>query len=605
MNKLKKIVVTTSLLQLLILSATQTIKANTIIAQENFEDGLDDGWIKEHESGSVDYSSKWKILNGMYGLKINSLFIVENSFFGKNEWTDYQVEFDMLPISGLDKNFIFRYQDRTSLNTYNRWYEIHISGTDIHLSKHGHGDIVPAKSININNGTLYNWRIKAINTRITIEYKKSSEENYQTIFDIEDSTYDPILNGKIGIRIGTGVFPSTEIYFDNIVVTDLNNELIDISHQSQKDPQWADQVYDHATEWAEAGSTGIKNWGCALTSASMILSHHGFQTNPAELNQYLIDQSGYTNWGGVIWSYFTKFARDKKQQNPDLSQTKLLEFSYPDYDSAIVAQDLSAGLPVILKLLTNPENNSHHFLVAAGTNKQTNNLLGFDPAKTDPSHINIDEQYPSAEKLNIARFTPSNTDLSYLWIFGSNTLSNFHINNNPTTPFQEGSIQDSLSSDVSQSYQTIAIPKPQTDNYLISFTTTHPGFHTFEVAAFDSTGDDYHQTLSIFVTPEISRHLNLYYNHDQIDPTNLKLTSSTQIIRSMMNYGLSQQKMSKWAHKHFLQMLDQVEKQMLKNNHKATQAIIAATISQISESVNRGQIDQQFANQLIAEFKLL
>lgn len=597
--------------QLLVFSSVNFVKAENILASDDFNDENDEGWIRYHESGNSDYSNQWSFLNGMYGLKIDSSFVIENSLWGDNQWTDYEVSFDMLPLSGADKNFILRYQDRSHQNTFNRWYEIHISGTTIHLTKIGYGDIAPAKNISINNGSKYNWKARLIGNKISVYYKKDNDSQFIEIFDIEDQTLDPILNGKIGIRIGTGSAYPTEIYFDNIVVTDLSpNKLINIPHLSQIDPIWKDTTYDHAESWAPTNISTIKDWGCALTSASMILNYYGFPNNPQTLNQYLIDKHGYNAWGGVIWSYFTKYAKEAKDNNSDLANNQLLEFSYPIFSQQILDQDLANNQPSILKLLTHPEANGYHFVVFTGQNTQGGNNLIHDPLTLAPTPVSLSAAYPSITPIRIARFTPSNTDLSYIWVYTDPGVNHLNITNLSTSgeePFDliESESIYAPSSDTSQPhFNTYFKAKPTGNQYRITATTTQADNYTIEVDAFDRLAANQHQTFNLFISPNISREIVINYDPLNAQNTTIKPTLSLNAIQELLAYDLENKLISPTLHRHFVKMLNLIQKQLDKNNQTAATSIKQALIAQIHEALNSKKLQPSAYTQLLYELSL-
>lgn len=607
---LTKIISAFILLQLFIFHSTNQIQGAYILGSENFDDLTDNGWIRQHEFGNVNYSSMWSFRYGMYGLKIDSSFIIENSFWGDNSWTDYQVDFDMLPISGDDKNFMLRYQDRSDENLFNRWYEIHVSGTTIHLSKHGYGDIVPAKNIPITNGATYNWRATLKGTKIRIEYKTQNESLYTTIFNVEDNTPNPILNGKIGIRIGAGSNYPVEIYFDNIVVTDLSSTTLDVKHLSQTDPRWGSEVYDNAPKWANPGSTGIKNWGCALTSASMVLNYYGFPNNPSDLNHYLINNRGYNAWGGVIWSYFTKYASETKANHPELAGNKLLEFDYPVYNPETIKQDISNLQPDIINLLVNQNKQSHHFVVSLGYNKQTQDIFLLDPALIDPEPVSLHDNFSNTIKQRLARFVPSNTDLSYLWVYASDNLGEFSITDKTGQPipgsetFLDGGIADNQSDDRSPLYTTYMLAKPTTGEYNIALKGSQPGFYTVEVVAFDRQANDVHYLYHLYSDPGSPQKLTLNLNLEDLPATALNRSSSGEIIQKIITYGYNQGKIKHQFIKHLLHMIDQIVKQTDKANWQAATSIKNATINQILTAAEN-QISSEYRDYLITELRLL
>src|SRR5690606_12518854 len=113
---------------------------------------------------------------------------------------------------------------------------------------------------------------------------------------------------------------------------------LDVPFLSQRDPEWKDFEYDHASSIVgnPVGKQEIEEWGCALTSAAMVLKYHGYDfdldgTNltPASLNTYFNNNFGFTKRGGVIWNVASTFAQEAQATSSyqDLNLNSL-EFEY-------------------------------------------------------------------------------------------------------------------------------------------------------------------------------------------------------------------------------------------------------------------------------------
>jgi hypothetical protein len=107
--------------------------------------------------------------------------------------------------------------------------------------------------------------------------------------------------------------------------------------------------------------------GCAVTSAAMVLSAYGVDTDPQRLNQYLTLHGGYTGEG---WLYWEKAA--------EVAPGGQVEKAYEDSPSyALIDQNLLAGNPVIVRLTL--WNGHTHFVVVVG--KAGWDYLIQDPAR--------------------------------------------------------------------------------------------------------------------------------------------------------------------------------------------------------------------------------
>jgi len=128
----------------------------------------------------------------------------------------------------------------------------------------------------------------------------------------------------------------------------------------QNDPRWTFDLL---------GSTidTMGQAGCAVTSAAMVLSAYGVDTDPQRLNQYLTTHGGYTENG---WLYWEKAA--------EVAPGGQVEKAYEDPPSyALIDQNLLAGNPVIIRLTL--RNGHTHFVVIVG--KAGWDYLIQDPAR--------------------------------------------------------------------------------------------------------------------------------------------------------------------------------------------------------------------------------
>jgi len=130
---------------------------------------------------------------------------------------------------------------------------------------------------------------------------------------------------------------------------------------TQNDPRWTFELLGPTFET-------MGQAGCAVTSAAMVLSAYGIDTDPDRLNQYLTTHGGYTENG---WLYWEKAA--------EVAPGGQVEKAYEDLPSyALIDQNLLAGNPVIVRLTL--RNGTTHFVVVVG--KDGWNYLIQDPARS-------------------------------------------------------------------------------------------------------------------------------------------------------------------------------------------------------------------------------
>lgn len=104
--------------------------------------------------------------------------------------------------------------------------------------------------------------------------------------------------------------------------------------------------------------------GCAVSSAAMVLSYYGVDTDPQRLNIFLTGASGYTPEGWIYWEAAAEFEPGK------------VRHAYEDLPSyRLIDSNLCRGNPVIVRLRM--PGGTTHFVVVAGKS-------GFDYLTCDP-----------------------------------------------------------------------------------------------------------------------------------------------------------------------------------------------------------------------------
>jgi hypothetical protein len=134
--------------------------------------------------------------------------------------------------------------------------------------------------------------------------------------------------------------------------------VISVPQFFQGDPRWSDELLGNTT-----GTLGAE--GCAVASASMVLSHYGMDVDPGRLNIFLKERHGYEGAGWLRWESAAEFTPG------------LIEKAYEDLPSyALIDWNLLRGNPVIVRLRL--PSGITHFVVIVGKR-------GFDYLMRDPS----------------------------------------------------------------------------------------------------------------------------------------------------------------------------------------------------------------------------
>lgn len=532
-----------------------TASYGQVLFSDNFSDGNDIGWQKQHVSGATNTIPLWQVLNGRYGMNLLAYGTVGNSFNGNETWTDYKYEFDMYPELGVNRNFLFRVNETSPGSNSYLYYELHVSGNNINLHKIANSDpnlpiIFPVTTtFNIENNHIYNWKTELIGNNIKVYVKENTQSEYTKIIDVYDNN-SPVLTGRIGLRIGTGL-DYTRIYFDNIVVTDLTPDPtptpiptptltltptltptplptptptppgFEVPYYSQRDYH---SIYDSTKK-------KISDLGCALTSAAMVLRYHQifllpdlYLLNPNTLNTYLINNHGYGLGGGIIFDEISRITYLMSTQS-GMFNFKALDYHKlkpPDY--ANLDATLSAALnPVILEITEPTSPSGVHFVVARGVVNSGREYVINDPFDQDVTRLLI----PPKNIVSTRFFEPTNTNLSSILIQTNEpvvlTITDPH--GNITNPTANSIPQSSLTLDLpildDGDHTATAGPSiwefyaedPKPGKYTVKAAVNGPaGLYELWLQTYNYDGSHNVFRRQVFIGPLSPYQLNLHYD---------------------------------------------------------------------------------------------
>ncbi len=483
---------------LLLLFSSRSVYATSKVFKDDFDDGNADGWIVPRNTCFFNGSpSQWQVINGKVGTKINGggciTELVPNDILWNNIGDNYSFEFDMDLVSGTDHNFGFRNTDPTKL-----YYGIHTSAPNsMILQLVGNSNIyqntvyLPGE---FSNGQTIHFKIDVIGEHIKI-YKGIPP---QLILDYPDAG-GLAPTGKIVLQASAGSDPSSETYFDNIVVTSINPDL-NIPSLKQTSEPWQGLTYDTANIWTSANST-INLWGCALTSVTMVLQYYGITKlvdgtvlNPGTLNSWLKSQTdGYIGNGLLNWLAISRLSKLAKVQNSSFLYDALEFRRISGSDSAQLTYDINNLTPDILE-------EPGHFVVAKGMNGNTFNI-------NDPYYdrLTLNEGYNNSY-LSIEKYIPSHTNLSYILLAidpsmdlliidpqnnktGSDGITNYTQISNSSYYLQTG-ITAPITGITSTSKKILLLPTPVDGNYSIVIYTNNSSVQntTFNLYEYNKSG---------------------------------------------------------------------------------------------------------------------
>lgn len=506
---------------LIILFPPNKAFASHRVFQENFDSNAEgsfpDGWILVNDPDRTPCNATWKVINGMAGIAIVNqgsctTNLMPSDALWNNLGDNYIFELDMKFVNGTDHNIAFRF---TPSAPSNDWYDLHFqSPGDFVLERVNPGIFNVKIPQNYPNGQTYHIKITVNKNNIKVHIDNLLVVDY-TAFT------DRFPTGRIALRAGTGADPSSETYFDNIVVTNIDDgggATLPVPYYSQNSLPWGPSEYDHTK------SLGFKNitmdrWGCAVTSAAMVLNYHGmtqFQDNtalnPGSLNQWLKTHKGYltggsgnTSYSYLTWPAISKLTKDLFSAGK--SNTKLMhKRAYPSANTTtLLNDDLNIrNFPDILYV--NNASTSGHFVVAKGV--LGNSYAINDPEWNVPTLSSFNNTYTQVD-----RYIPSNTNLSYMLIVVNPNVELLIVNPNGKKTGKQvvnGQIQEfNQIPDATYAFEApisnpndhgdieslgagvnvLLLPEPSAGDYqLLASSQTNEGY-TVNIALFDQDGD--------------------------------------------------------------------------------------------------------------------
>lgn len=232
---------------------------------------------------------------------------------------------------------------------------------------------------------------------------------------------------------------------------------------------WENNIYDHTVKT-------IKDWGCALTSAVMVLRYHGHDVWPNTLNDWLNSQKdGYIRNGLINWLAVSRYT---KIHDSVLSPTLMYKRLLPT--NINLNEEINNLRPAILK-------EDGHFIVATG--KTLGSYFINDPGYTSRNTL---ESYMN-NFLAINSYTPTHSDLSYMmFVVDKNiNLELFDLEGNiiETQKFVEDPITDidDLTSKSGEPLSILIFEKPTSGRYMLKVSGVSGDYH-LESYLYDRDG---------------------------------------------------------------------------------------------------------------------
>jgi hypothetical protein len=432
----------------------------------------------------------WQILLQQLGIKIygpGCYTEIAPSTFRLPADQGYSFEFDMrMPNSTeMDRNYSLRL-----LNDHNA-YGVHLLGNELRVDKlvDGMVRVLP------DNHAIFPFQPDVtyhMRNELTADHKIRIFINDVRVIDLQDQ--EPYLTGgTIAFAASVGAIPSSEVWFDNVVVSTLPDPReiqLDIPYVSQRDPQWSSEQYDAAPDWAKEDATTIDRWGCALSSAVMMLRFHGvtqtpegLDINPSTLNSWLVAQpDGYVGTGLVNWIALMRLVETFHETHPTVAA---LEYTYGDFSLETITRQLENANPSIVEL-------PKHFVLARGFDTQTNEARIHDPYTADHTELDPDVSHPISLRL----FTPSYTDLSYILVSHAPGIEVHLLNGEVESQTFEESVDDDVSPGDEHTTVIHQIAKPADGDYTITVRADSPTTFNLHLYFYKTDGSVQFETLT-------------------------------------------------------------------------------------------------------------
>jgi parallel beta-helix repeat protein len=264
---------------------------------------------------------------------------------------------------------------------------------------------------------------------------------------------------------------------------------------------WGKEIYDDALNWTpKPRNPNISRWGCALTSAVMVLKYHGADTDPSKLNKWLNENNGYIN-GNINW-----YAVANSSSNVSINGRDIIPIKSGNWSKykPIVDDALLNGQPVIAGVYMKIGKAPDHWVVITG--------------KTE---INGNETYTINDPANALRTTlldyndmvygiriykPAIKNNEVLQIIGKspielyvtdpygrhtgiNPLNGSEVNEIPSSTYYYENIADEVDNESSPDIKILEIIDPLGGSYNISVIGTDTGNYSIDINSYNEFGN--------------------------------------------------------------------------------------------------------------------
>jgi len=241
----------------------------------------------------------------------------------------------------------------------------------------------------------------------------------------------------------------------------------------------------------------IKQKGCALTDAAMVLSYHGVSVDPPTLNTWLINYKdakgnplGYDRDGNIYWNAIAQYARQRgvnMTYNPPVPDPQRVWAGLEELERYTCYYG-----PHIIKVP-----NRNHWVAGTGKNSERTLYLVNDPdggvATTLPSFATMrtyggpEYTYTDITRITIRFHSPGEllfTDPQGRKV-GYDPISGITYNEIPRAFYESIGLEDAESGDAGPETKELEVPWPLAGDYQLQVIGTDTGTYTLEIRAYD------------------------------------------------------------------------------------------------------------------------
>ena len=232
----------------------------------------------------------------------------------------------------------------------------------------------------------------------------------------------------------------------------------------------------------------IKNKGCALVSGVIILNYYGIDVSPVELNDWMNQNHGYADLGGIRFNKIAEYALKVGQKN--ISRTPELDYATRDQ----LQQYICTFGPQVLDV-------GHHYVVAFGMDNEETTFLIVDPDSGVVTTL-ADKYNDFYERIRCFRgpdFSPNYSTLEIrlhspgeLLIespsgdkTGYDPISGAEYSDIPHSSYNTDGMADLVTGDPGPTTKVLEIMLPEDGDYSLVVTGTAEGTYELEVYGCD------------------------------------------------------------------------------------------------------------------------